>query len=211
MYAEGVNHVKFCSLGLTLWMIPRLLPISFTDIVIARVPARQTTYVASGLIEGAQYTFGVVAEDTAGNRSPQLSLTLQTRDQSPPIWTDNAVLRAVDVTETHATLTWPEAQTMRRRSLRVILDDRIALETAATTAQLQIFRRSPRIAPKSSPSMALIIHRFETLIQFTTIDKTPPNLLPVRLWSFMMPAPAKSRYLGRQPSITVRSLVMKCP
>ena len=147
------------------------------DIVIARVPARQTTYVASGLIEGAQYTFGVVAEDTAGNRSPQLSLTLQTRDQSPPIWTDNAVLRAVDVTETHATLTWPEAQDNAAVArYRVILDDRIALETAATTAQLQNLSalttyRAQVVAIDGSnhPSVR------NPTVQFTTIDKTPPE------------------------------------
>ena len=62
---------------------------------VAQIPGNQSTYTATALLEGLSYTYGVVAEDEAGNRSEMLTLTFMTTDQSPPTWSDNAFLRAV--------------------------------------------------------------------------------------------------------------------
>ena len=147
------------------------------DIIVARVPVRQNNYAVSGLLEGAQYTFGVVAEDAAGNRSNMLVLTLQTQDRNPPIWADNALLRAVDVMESSATLTWAAAQdNVSVARYRLLLNDRIVLETAATTARLDMLSpltdyRAQVIAIDGSNNPSVN----NPTIQFTTIDSLRIN------------------------------------
>ena len=40
---------------------------------VAQVPGNQTSYTAAALLEGLSYTYGVIAEDEAGNRSEMLT------------------------------------------------------------------------------------------------------------------------------------------
>ena len=47
---------------------------------VAQVPGNQSSYTTTALQEGLSYTYGVVAEDEAGNRSEMLSFTFMTTD-----------------------------------------------------------------------------------------------------------------------------------
>ena len=147
------------------------------EAIIARLPAQQSMYIASGLLVGARYTFGVVAEDAAGNRSDKMTLVLSTADAEPPVWTDNAVLRAVDITETTAMLSWPPAQdNVAVARYRISLNGRIVLETAETTALLQqLMPLTPYEAEVIAIDGSGNRSANPPTTQFTTIDTTPPQ------------------------------------
>jgi chitin-binding protein len=53
-------------------------------------------YELKGLAEAAEHTFAIEAFDAAGNASKRLELTFATKDGTPPVWPEGAVLEAVE-------------------------------------------------------------------------------------------------------------------
>ncbi|MEE2779706.1 MAG: fibronectin type III domain-containing protein, partial [Myxococcota bacterium] len=72
--------------------------------------ATTTTFEVQGLSPWTEYTFGVEAEDGAGNRSDGgPSVDVQTGDESAPVWPDGTEVTAVEVTASSLVLLWGAA------------------------------------------------------------------------------------------------------
>ena len=70
----------------------------------------ETSVKVKGLKEAESYVFGVMAEDSAGNRSEPLYLTVKTGDVTAPMWLPGSSVKALQVWSTGAYLSWSPAK-----------------------------------------------------------------------------------------------------
>lgn len=147
------------------------------DIKIATVGGTDLSYTATGLTGETTYQFSVVAKDYSDNLSAPLVGSQTTAvDIIKPLWPENAVLRAKNITNNSVKLYWTAATDNVAVSKYNVYKDGAIMDTVTNGTEYTVTGLSPStkyvFTVEAEDTKANKTETMLTLVQFTAVAKT---------------------------------------